>query len=520
MAVNKKFRTVTIKAKAKMVRNDRMSDRDYLVVPMVMLTEGVHEGSEGAYYYPPNEIAKRIALWNAKPVVVYHPSEPSACTPEVLNTRQIGIIMNTQWDGKNNRLTAEAWLEKDRISKVDERVMEAIDNEETLELSTGLMADSDEEPGEWNGEKFNGTLFNFGPDHLAVLPDQVGACSVDDGAGFIRNSTDPEFQVVQMLRPDGIEAVFVELERQVANKKIKKGDKWYVYSEDGKKKLGGPYDSEGEAEKRLGQVEYFKKKHPKNELSQNTVRDQLQKAIAIKGEYRWVEDVYDNYFIWSSDAGLYKQEYEIDGDDVKVIGVATKVIRKFTYETVKNEQTKTIVNQENHTMEVKEIIDGLIANKSFQEGDREMLSGLKPAVLEKLLANTKPPEPTKKEEPKTPQNQMEAPKAKSVAEYLADAPEDVRLTLMNAMEAQSAEKDRLIGVITKNPQNTFSAEWLKTQDLKFLQNLSKLAAVPAKEEPKDPRFVSNNYGMAGSQPVDMSAAPVLDLPKPDFGKAK
>lgn len=36
------------------------------------------------------------------------------------------------------------------------------------------------------------------------------------------------------------------------------GGKWYVYSEDGSKKLGGPYDTQGEAEKRLEQVEYFK----------------------------------------------------------------------------------------------------------------------------------------------------------------------------------------------------------------------------------------------------------------------
>jgi hypothetical protein len=40
----------------------------------------------------------------------------------------------------------------------------------------------------------------------------------------------------------------------------KKDGKYYVYSSDGKKKLGGPYDSRKKAEKRIGQIEYFKKK--------------------------------------------------------------------------------------------------------------------------------------------------------------------------------------------------------------------------------------------------------------------
>lgn len=35
---------------------------------------------------------------------------------------------------------------------------------------------------------------------------------------------------------------------------------WKVVSEDGKKNLGGPYKTLGEAKKRLGQVEFFKHK--------------------------------------------------------------------------------------------------------------------------------------------------------------------------------------------------------------------------------------------------------------------
>lgn len=47
--------------------------------------------------------------------------------------------------------------------------------------------------------------------------------------------------------------------KTVHAKVVEKGGKWYVESEKGKN-LGGPYDSKEKAEKRLGQVEYFKHK--------------------------------------------------------------------------------------------------------------------------------------------------------------------------------------------------------------------------------------------------------------------
>lgn len=46
----------------------------------------------------------------------------------------------------------------------------------------------------------------------------------------------------------------------VARRIVKKGGKFWVYSEDGSKRLGGPYGSRKGAEKRLQQVEYFKHK--------------------------------------------------------------------------------------------------------------------------------------------------------------------------------------------------------------------------------------------------------------------
>jgi HK97 family phage prohead protease len=56
-----------------------------------------------------------------------------------------------------------------------------------------------------------------------------------------------------------------ELVTAYENRKVvEEGGKWYVKSEDGSKTLGGPYDTEEEAKKRLAEIEYFKNKDEKH----------------------------------------------------------------------------------------------------------------------------------------------------------------------------------------------------------------------------------------------------------------
>lgn len=169
-----------------LVRNDKLQGRDWIVVPVVLMVEGVLNGNRGPIFYPRDEMATVPVIWNHKPCVVYHPVNGSACTPEELESRGIGMMMNIHYDNDGAKLKGEAWLDPDRIAKVDPRIAEAIENEQMLELSTGLYMDVEEQVGEFNGKTYIGIARNFRPDHLAILPDKVGACSCEDGAGFIR----------------------------------------------------------------------------------------------------------------------------------------------------------------------------------------------------------------------------------------------------------------------------------------------------------------------------------------------
>jgi len=180
------------------VRNDTMEGRDYLVAPMIMIVEGVHAGNAGPLLYSKDELSKIPGIWNYKPIVVYHPEEHgqlrSACDPIVLSKRKVGVIMNTTFAETENGpgLKAEAWLEKDRMDTVDERIGIAIENQEVMELSTGLFSDNESMDGEFKGKKYIAVVRNIRPDHLALLPDMRGACSVEDGAGFLRLNAEPD----------------------------------------------------------------------------------------------------------------------------------------------------------------------------------------------------------------------------------------------------------------------------------------------------------------------------------------
>ena len=60
----------------------------------------------------------------------------------------------------------------------------------------------------------------------------------------------------------------------------KQGDKYVIYSKDGKKKLG-TYNSRKAAEKRLGQIEYFKHKESINESPFSDVSPDVLKRLAM-----------------------------------------------------------------------------------------------------------------------------------------------------------------------------------------------------------------------------------------------
>lgn len=176
------------------VRREVLDGRSYLVAPMTLIVSGVLPGSKGPLYYPPEEIRKSASQWNDVPITVYHPyvnGMPSSAKGQgVLDRQGIGLLKNSSWDEAANKLRAEGWVDEERAKTVDRRVYDKLVNGEPIELSTGLYTTNDEAPSgsHHQGRPYTHVARDYRSDHLAILPDQVGACSINDGCGVLVNA--------------------------------------------------------------------------------------------------------------------------------------------------------------------------------------------------------------------------------------------------------------------------------------------------------------------------------------------
>lgn len=165
-----------------------MNGRLYLVAPVVMIVPGVLAGSRGPLLYPEEEVSRNVASWNGIALTVRHPTvngQPvSVNAPGVYDRFAVGMIRNAVYNG---RLQAEAWVDVLLAKKIDSRILNILQSGGSLEVSTGLFTQNDKaKPGSRykDGREYSYIARNYRPDHLALLPDETGACSIKDGCGL------------------------------------------------------------------------------------------------------------------------------------------------------------------------------------------------------------------------------------------------------------------------------------------------------------------------------------------------
>lgn len=199
-------------------RRESLNGRDHIVAPLSLIVPGVLAGNRGPIFYSQSELGKNPTAWNHVPIVVYHPfanGRPvSARDPDVLRNQSIGVVLRTKSNGK---LTAEGWFDVERMQAVDNRVLEALESGQVMELSTGLELDAVPEDGTFNGKPYEAVARNFRPDHLAILPDQVGACSVDDGCGMMVNKLRAEVERLENQREEMMDWLILSARYSITN---------------------------------------------------------------------------------------------------------------------------------------------------------------------------------------------------------------------------------------------------------------------------------------------------------------
>jgi len=169
-------------------------EKAHIVVPVVMMVEGVHNGSQGPLFHSINELGKFPESWNGIPVVIYHPEEEgsavSANSPAIIDKMTVGRVYGTYIEDR--KLKAEIWLDEDKLNAVSPMTLEEINDSKEIEVSLGMFTENRLQAGEYNGEHYTGIAENHRPDHLAILPDQIGACSCADGCGIGANKKKDE----------------------------------------------------------------------------------------------------------------------------------------------------------------------------------------------------------------------------------------------------------------------------------------------------------------------------------------
>lgn len=456
-------------------RKEKLEGRDYIVAPAAMMEEGVWIGNKGGVLYPESELESACPSWNHKPIVVNHPQDKdgkfiSACQPNVLNTRKVGIVLNTQYEGKQR---TECWFDVERCKQVDARVLKRLETNQKLEGSVGIIADTEQTEGIFNGKNYIGIARNHRPDHFAVLPDLEGAYSIKDGGGILTVNMAPEPERLEkLLQASAMKAI-----------------------------------------ERSGMLT--------NEMSFNAVTRQLGDLLSEKygkpGKYwdGYVVDVYPDNVLFSNlgEPGcrdkMWMHKYTTKDDEVKLDGDAVEVERKVEYRKVGgaavigNSTQQTQQGVLNMAFDRKVHLDSLIGH-GWAEEDRTELDKMSDNALQKCKPEAPNPTP-----PGVTTNAAAAksgPAEPSMAEIVAKAtgaaaaaaqPEqkqaDFATLLANADPATRAQfedmarctaqwkgfegqqKEKFVTQIVANSRNKFSKEFLMQKPLEELQGLAALS---------------------------------------------
>ena len=460
---------LTQATKAYSIRRTTFESKPHIIVPVVMMVEGVHSGSHGPLLHTAQELQSSVSQWDGTPVTITHPqmngSFVSANTPGV---QHVGKIFNTRMDG--TKLKAEAWLDEQKLLSISPEASTYISQGRPVDVSIGVFTDEETIEGEWNGEAYIAVARNHRPDHLAILPGEQGACSWSDGCGIRTNKKGGETHQQNQLSNLNNNSNEMTDEIKDAKKQAVERVRLHV----NRLSLSGRIDT-------LSRLVDGLDTHSENDVENSS--------------YHYLEDVYEDYVIFKKrQKGVgeyYKQSYAVNADDsVSFVDSPIKVRKDVNYVQVNAEEPKpkrTIFsnnqNKEDHNMTkpspcLLKKVDALINHSAtqFEETDREFLLTQSENMLDKML-----PKETQQEQP--PQVNAEMVKTyiqesfKKPEDFVNLLPADMQDQLKSGLKLHKEQRTQLIEAITTNSQ-AFSKEELEAMDTTMLTKIASTAKAP------------------------------------------
>ncbi|CAH1064931.1 DUF2213 domain-containing protein [Klebsiella pneumoniae] len=263
--------------------------------------------------YPAEEINNSYKTMEGKLMPLPHPMVDgkyvSANDPRAINSYHVGAwAQNVSKSGDQvvmdvyiNKAVAETKPDGKRlINRLDEMI--AGTNTDPIHLSTGLLTNKERKSGESKKKKYSWIARNMQFDHIAILLDEPGAGTPEEGVGMFVNADGQEGEVET--------ASLVE-----AANSLKDG--------------------------LLNKVKFFLTHN--SDASFDEIYQMLREAIrAPSGSdvYRYVVTVWPDKFIFEEGNKLFQQKYLIDDSTVTLVGDPVEVVRKPTeYEVKTNGET-------------------------------------------------------------------------------------------------------------------------------------------------------------------------------------
>lgn len=185
------FRYLEVFRTAGAARKITYNGREHYVVPVVALMEGVIHAvnAKDAEFVPYETISSNVAQWNGRPLMLGHPVRDgvhiAASDPTVLESGCFGSVFNARLDDR--RLLMDAYVDPDRLIALGrEDVLNRVIEGTPIEISVGAQVATKVGDGDYKGKSYKAKWIAMSADHLAMLPDGRGACSIAMGCGAHR----------------------------------------------------------------------------------------------------------------------------------------------------------------------------------------------------------------------------------------------------------------------------------------------------------------------------------------------
>jgi len=259
--------------------------------------------------YPAAEIEKAYNTLERNPMPLGHPKvdgkHVSARDVRAVNEFHVGAWLQNV-SHKDGKVTGDMYVNRQYAESSDKgkRLINRLDdmlsgaNADPIHISTGLLYSGITANGESKGKKYNEIATNMMFDHVAVLLDEPGAGTPNEGVGIFVNSDGDEQQI------------------EMAN-------------------LADAYDCTREG--MLNKTRFFFTN------ASNFSFDDIQRAISdklregdIEDKWLWPETVWPDSFIYQDGSKHLKQKYLIDdGGKAVFVGEPVEVVRKPTEYEIK-----------------------------------------------------------------------------------------------------------------------------------------------------------------------------------------